>query len=305
MSRIELGPRDIRRASWFGLKPAVARSLSTRAINPFVRFAAARLLPASIGHRLPLNRRSVTYRLESGSSFELLDPLHDIVARDVYWGGGKPSEPAERNKLAFLERVSKSADLFIDVGAYAGICSLIATCSNPHLKVIAYELVPENFLLLVKNVIENDLVGRIDARLGGLGKVHSAIKVPRSLGAASYMTSISLGSAFERGVSIPVTPLDDDVNLSGRVVIKIDVEGFEDQVLKGASRLVRECLPDIICEVLPFAEESTRAISAMLGPLGYRWFCFEDHDLKAREHFEPLSRMRDWLLTCRPEIADL
>jgi hypothetical protein len=88
-------------------------------------------------------------------------------------------------------------------------------------------------------------------------------------------------------------------------VIKIDVEGFEDQVLKGASRLVRECLPDIICEVLPFAEESTRAISAMLGPLGYRWFCFEDDDLKAREHLEPLSRMRDWLLTCRPEIADL
>jgi hypothetical protein len=46
-------------------------------------------------------------------------------------------------------------------------------------------------------------------------------------------------------------------------------------------------------------------ISAMLGPLGYRWFCFEDHGLKAREHLEPLPSMRDWLLTCRPEIADL
>jgi hypothetical protein len=117
------------------------------------------------------------------------------------------------------------------------------------------------------------------------------------------MTSISLGSDFEHGVSIPVVPLDDEFSAeAGRILIKIDVEGFEDEVLKGAQALVRKHRPDIICEILPGAEESTEAIGNMLEPLGYRWYCFENSGLEAREHLRPGEAMRDWLLTCRPEI---
>jgi FkbM family methyltransferase len=302
MSPVAIDEREVRRASWLGLKPAIARLLTHPLINRPVRYAA-KFLPVSIGHRLPLNVHSVRYRLDDGSSFELLEPLHDIVARDIHWGGGKATGAAERHKLAALERLSKTVDLFVDVGAYAGICSLIAARSNPHLKVKAYELVPENFLLLVKNIAENDLVGRIDPRLRGLGERHSAIRLPPTLGAASYLTSISLGSTFERGIAIPIVPLDDDLGaVAGQVLIKIDVEGFEDQVLAGARQLVRKCRPDIICEILPGTQQSSDRIHSILGPLGYRWFSFEDHGIEPRERPEPGSFMRDWLFTCRAEL---
>jgi FkbM family methyltransferase len=304
MSRIEIGAGDLRRASWFGLKPVAARLLGARSVNPLVRLAARSVLPSAIGHRLPLNVPSVTYRLEDGGTIALLDPLHDVIARDIHWGEGKPLGAAERIKLAWLERLSKNADLFIDIGAYAGICSLIAARSNPRLKAVAYEIVPENYLLLVRNIVQNDLVGRIDARLRGLGEAASAIKLPAGFGGASYMSSISLGSDFATGVSIPVVPLDEDLGLdAARLLIKIDVEGFEYQVLRGARGLVEKCRPDIICEVLPGTEESAKRISEMLVPLGYRWFCFEDDGPEARDRLEPRTAMRDWLFTCRPDAV--
>ena len=304
MSRIEFGAGDLRRASWFGLKPVAARLLGARPVNPLVRLAARSVLPSAIGHRLPLNVPSVTYRLEDGGTIALLDPLHDVIARDIHWGGGKPLGAAERIKLAWLERLSKNADLFLDIGAYAGICSLIAARSNPRLKAVTYEIVPENYLLLVRNIVENDLVGRIDARLRGLGERESVIKLPAGFGGASYMSSISLGSDFATGVSIPVVPLDDDLRIGReQVLIKIDVEGFEDQVLRGARGVVQKCRPDIICEILPGADESSKSISEMLGPMGYRWLCFEDGGLEARDRLEPGAAMRDWLFTCRPEVA--
>jgi FkbM family methyltransferase len=304
MGRIELGSSDIRRANWYGAKPALAKLLGTLPLNSAIQLAGRALLPMSVARRLPLNKPSVRYRLDGGGSVTLLNPLHDTLAREIYWGGGKAVGRAEQHKLACLERLSKSADLFIDIGAYAGICSLIAVKSNPRLKAVAYEIVPENFLLLTRNVIENDVVGRIEPRLRGVGAERTSLTLPEGFGAASYEMSISLGANFASGISIPIVPLDEDfIEECGRVLIKIDVEGFEDQVFKGAEGIVRRCRPDIICEILPNTDESARAISEMLSPLGYKWFCFEEHGIQPRDELQPGQVMRDWLFTADPAVA--
>src|SRR5256885_8328800 len=232
VSRIELGPDDVRRLNWFGVKPVLAKILSAPLINPAMLAIGRALLPERIARRLPLSRRAATYRLDDGSSIVLLDPLHDTIARDVYWGGGKPTDPAERHKLSALERLSKSATTFVDIGAYAGVCSLIAARANPKLKALAYEIVPENYLLLVRNVIANDLTQRIEPRLRGIGETAGSLTLPGSFGAASLMSSISLGSEFADGVSIAIEPLDQELAAAaaGPMLIKIDVEGFEDQI---------------------------------------------------------------------------
>ena len=302
MSRIELRADDVRRLSWFGAKPALARLLSQPLINRVMHIAGQVMLPERIARRLPLNKASVVYRLDDGGSIVLLDPLHDIVARDIYWGGGKAVDSAERHKLAALERLSRSAATFVDVGAYAGICSLIAARANPNLRAIAYEIVPENYVLLVRNIIANDLIEQIVPRLCGIGQSPGNMRLPKTFGAASFMTSISLGSKFSEGVSVGIATLDDQLaGAPGPILIKIDVEGFEDQVFLGAENIIRERRPDIICEILPGADESCALISQMLAPLGYRWFCFEPSGMEARKALAPSPAMRDWLFTTKVE----
>ena len=303
MSQIELSTSDVRRLNWFGVKPFIAKVLGSSPLNPAVQLAGRTILPQRIASRLPLNRRKVEYRLNDGASVELLDPLHDTVARDIYWGSGKPISSAERHKLSVFESLSKDAALFLDIGAYAGLFALIAARANGDLKAVAFEIVPENYLLLLRNIIANDLVGRIEARLCGLGAAHSTLVMPAQFGAASYLSSISLGSKFEQGVAIPVAPLDDQLEeVRGSVLMKIDVEGFEAQVFRGGEKFIRAHRPDIICEILPGADESCRLITDLLEPLGYRWYSFEDSGLTHQENLAPQSVMRDWLFRSRADL---
>lgn len=300
MSRIELGPDEVNRLNWFGAKPLIANVLANPLINPAALAIGRVLLPDRIAQRLPLNRAVVTYRLDDGSSIMLLDPRHDLIARDIYWGEGKSTDPAERHKLSALEHLSKSAALFVDIGAYAGFCSLIAARANPNLKCVAYEIVPENFLLLIRNVIANDLTRQIESRLRGIDEMPGSLRVPIEFGAASLMSSISLGSEFVNGVSIAVEPLDYELAAaSGPILMKIDVEGFEDRVFRGGVSVIRRHRPDIICEILSNSDQSCATISEILSPLGYRWFCFEADGPEPRDGPEPGAAMRDWLFTTK------
>ncbi len=60
-----------------------------------------------------------------------------------------------------------------------------------------------------------------------------------------------------------VIPFDDNV-----VMIKIDVEGSEPQVLRGALNMIKRCKPVIICEAATIPEFN--AVNDMLVALGYK-----------------------------------
>ena len=45
---------------------------------------------------------------------------------------------------------------------------------------------------------------------------------------------------------------------------------YERQVFAGAAEFLTEYRPDIVCEILPGADEACRSIEAMVRPLGYR-----------------------------------
>ena len=303
---IKLSANDVSRLNWFGIKPAVAAILSAPLINPLAQLVGRAALPDRIAHRLPLAHRHVDYRLENGESVRLLDPRRDTIARDIHWGGGRPTSPAERRKLRCIERLSESAATFLDIGAYAGFYALIAARANPDLSAIAYEIVPENYFLLERNIVENDLVGRVRAKLRGIGDKPGAVRLPATMGAASLMTSMSLGSRFDDGVAIPVTTLDAETReLNGPFLMKIDVEGFERQVFAGAAEFLTEYRPDVVCEILPGADEACRSIEAMVRPLGYRTFTFEDDAVAEHAELAPTPKLRDWLITARADIDSI
>lgn len=303
---MKIGQEDIDKLGWFGAKRVAAAFLGSKFVNPFVRFVGQNLLPARIVQKLPLALSHVTFRLADGQTIRLLDPRRDIVARDIHWGGTQPTSPAECLKMRCIELLASQTSVFLDVGAYSGVCALAAARSNPEIRAICYEIVPENFLLLVRNILENDLAVRVEARLRGIGAEVGVVRLPTSIGLPSNPTSMSIGSTFSEGAAISIVTLDaETAEMTGPFLLKIDVEGYEVQVLKGAATFIAGNRPNIICEVLPDAFAACEAIEAQLGQLGYRWLVFEDGGLRTSKRLSPGDQPRDWLLSAQSDIEQL
>ena len=286
---------------WFGAKNLLAGILRFPPVNAVVVGLGRQFLKADVLHRIPVPRRNVAYALNNGKTVSLGQADRDLIAKDLFWGKSKPTSPAEAIKLEHLERLCSNCSTFIDIGAYTGICALIAARSSDHVRAIAYEIVPENFLLLSQNIANNDLLDRVEARLCGLGAKAGSIRVPARLNLPSLATSVSLGSAFEEGVSVPVRTLDDETEaLIPPFVVKIDVEGFEPEVLGGGQDFLSKHKPDIICEVLPDAG-TAKKLEKLLKPLGYHFHEFTDSGLRARASIKEGVEMRDWLFTVRDD----
>jgi len=150
------------------------------------------------------------------------------------------------------------------------------------------------------------LAARVQAKLRGIAAAAATIRLPAAMNMPSNPTSVSLGSAFRNGISIGVESLDDETEgLAGPFLVKIDVEGYEQEVFEGATSFIAKYRPDFICEILSNASKASRAIESMLKPLGYRWFAFEVNGTVEREHIAPDSVPRDWLFTARRDVDAL
>lgn len=145
-------------------------------------------------------------------------------------------------RRAMLEELSPDG-VFVDIGANVGIYTLTAaTRLGPSGRILALEPNPAAHRRLCFNV-EATLGGRsvrpkIDALRVGAGGTRGVFDLhldPKNLGGSSLLpTADSPGHAREHSVRIPCIPLLDLLELQkihGIDVLKIDIEGAEDEVL--------------------------------------------------------------------------
>ena len=162
--------------------------------------------------------------------------------------------------------------IFVDVGANIGIYSIVL--SELFTRQIAIEANPVTFKILEVNT---ELSGMKNTQLINVGLSDTCregtIFVPRSgnLGWATLNAAHVEESAV--GLSVPLKTLDsligeNDIDASRIKLIKIDVEGHEINVLKGASELLRRYKPALLCEVL--SHDEGRPLQELLGDFGYR-----------------------------------
>lgn len=150
----------------------------------------------------------------------------------------------EFNEMGFLLHFLRPDDTFFDVGANVGSYTILASgVSNSH--TIAFEPVPSTFDILEKNVILNKLSSLVKLENAGVGKEIGKLDF-----VANEDTTNRVASEKDLNkIAIQIVKLD-DYNSSNPILIKIDVEGYETEVLNGGNSVLNnESLKAIIIEL--------------------------------------------------------
>ncbi|ELZ44041.1 SAM-dependent methyltransferase [Halorubrum coriense DSM 10284] len=181
----------------------------------------------------------------------------------TYWSYEPTNPHGDDPGLAALDRLPGDA-VIVDVGAHVGEHA-IPLARGTDRRVVAFEPNGESADRLARNVDRNGLGGRADRRRAGLGDANATLTF--------YRSTFSKCSAFDRDLatrwgasvagteSVPVRRLDDLVEgVDGTIAdnvdpvpppdaIKVDVEGHEAAVLRGAAATLAAQRPLLVVEV--------------------------------------------------------
>lgn len=164
-----------------------------------------------------------------------------------------------------------AADLVLDIGAHIGNHTVFfaKVCRA---RVIAFEPSARSYGLLQANVAENHLEDRVTAIQSAIGAEegigHLRALHGDDLGTYSLLQSDTNELAVD---STEIRSLDgfaEELDLTGLVLMKIDVEGFEVQVLRGALQTIATYKPVITTEVTDVNDFT--ALNSLLSNIGYR-----------------------------------
>lgn len=139
---------------------------------------------------------------------------------------------------AFLECIA-THDVVLDIGANVGFYSCLA--SRHGKPVLAFEPSERNLRFLFRNLWENEF-RNVEVFPMGLGTQRGLSAIYGFGGIASFVPGWAQARKSRFSV-VPVTTLDSIVGErfgEERILIKVDVEGFELDVLNGASKIMKK-----------------------------------------------------------------
>jgi len=134
----------------------------------------------------------------------------------------------------------------IDAGAFIGDSALILNELNPR-RIYAFEPLKENVLFLRKTIELNNLKNVIIVEKALASKEGTSSMVPA--GSGSFIS--------KQGEEIELTTLDNFANKNSLNIglIKMDVEGYEPEIIKGAEFTIKERKPILIVSLYHTGEE--------------------------------------------------
>lgn len=287
-----------RRQSWFGAKRHVKTALSHPLVHPLMRTVAPRLPNVSVG-RLPAPRELLEVKATvADGEFLMLRPDRCEVAKELYWGEGRRPDPADAFAIDLVVKLCADARTFVDVGAYTGIFTLATLASHADLEAHAFDMVPPVVRMLRANLVRNGFAGRTAVHQAGVGDPTMTARMPSVDSGSALPSFLSSDMEFDDGEDVGFLALDTFTDeVTGPVVMKIDVEGGEADVFAHGHSFLAEHRPDMLCEVLPDADGPR--LEELLRPFGYRYYHVGADDVRERSAIAPTPEVRDWLFTTR------
>lgn len=123
---------------------------------------------------------------------------------------------------------------YVDIGAYDGdtVKKFRIASRHAYASIHAFEPDPANFVAMQRNLVAD----------GGRTVLHN-LAASDSGHPLAFSASGNMGSRVEAGGSVQVPGARLDDVLDQVTLLKMDVEGFEPQVLRGAAELIGKCRP--------------------------------------------------------------
>jgi FkbM family methyltransferase len=189
-----------------------------------------------------------------------------FLDNDVYIGHAlRTYGEREEKEVEFVCSLISEGDTVIDVGANIGLITIpVAQKVGAGGHVLSFEPQPRMFELLKENVEQNNLA--VELHQLGLGESFGKAGLPE----IDYDGENNFGGvALLTGNAVKVATLD-SFNLEACRLIKIDVEGMEADVLKGARQTIERFKPLLYVENDRL--EKSAALIELIRGLGYEMY---------------------------------
>lgn len=155
-------------------------------------------------------------------------------------------------------------NVVLDIGANIGNHTLFFLLECGAGKVHCFEPMDKTFSLLKKNIELNGLLDKVVLNKMGVGAFSTKANL-------LHFKNNNMGStelAYDQDGSIPVIAIDDILFDEIITFVKVDVEGFEYEVIKGMRKTVEKHLPYIMIEL---RSDFFHEVYQWLSTLGY-WY---------------------------------
>ena len=267
---------------------AVFENLLSFLNTTFLSGLAGKLIPPPYLYQ----KRSIREVMRNGINFKL--DLCDTVDHFIFYN-------YDDDALELFFEEAKNANVILDIGANIGWTALRFAGKNPKATIIAFEPHPLTFQRAQDNFGRNNFSNILCLNIG-LGETASTLKIYELTDNNSGMNRIILEELDRPFKEVKIERLDDVLtsrDIQQVDLIKIDVEGFECFVLKGASNILTSSNAKILMETddayLKNNGSSAQWLIDILKRYGYQNFyrsdkkCFiKEEDILEGCHFDML-----------------
>jgi len=180
----------------------------------------------------------------------------------------------EFESMAFALHLLRPNTLFLDVGANVGSYSILAASLGA--KCVTFEPVPSSYACLLENIHLNCFENLVDARNIAVGDQQGRLRMTSGYGAMNHVILNEIKTG-ERWVEVETNTLNHLAASLSPSLIKVDVEGYQDPVIRGADEILsKDSVLALILEIAP-SEMGThqKVLDFGFKPFGYSPFLRE------------------------------
>jgi FkbM family methyltransferase len=233
------------------------RGVAFPLIRGYVRYFPWRWGKAEVFRRIIepyFFRRPRQFTVRTIDGMKVTGNNRDFIQSWIYFFG-----ITEPNLTEWLRHSLRPGDVFIDVGAHIGSHSLMASrLVGSSGAVVAIEASPSTFASLRKNLALNRVTNVRSVNMAASdrrGRLEFYRGPNQDLGSSTmYREVAKQGSQFEAEVeAAPLIEILSATELAQARIIKVDVEGAEEAVLRGLAPGLKACRRDleIVIEIIP------------------------------------------------------